>query len=47
VGDKENTERVFADESLQIVSQDIFTPGRTLPDREHGHHLGHNSATGN
>src|SRR5438067_2489640 len=30
VGDKENTERVFADESLQIVSQDIFYP-RTHP----------------
>src|SRR5712664_774881 len=30
VGDKENTERVFANESLQIVSQDIFDP-RTHP----------------
>ncbi len=30
VGDKENTERVFADPSLQIVSQDIFYP-RTHP----------------
>jgi carbon-monoxide dehydrogenase large subunit len=30
VGDRENTERVFADESLQIVSQDIFYP-RTHP----------------
>jgi aerobic carbon-monoxide dehydrogenase large subunit len=30
VGDKENTERVFADESLQIVSQDIYYP-RTHP----------------
>jgi len=30
VGDKENTERVFADESLQIVAQDIYYP-RTHP----------------
>ena len=30
VGDKENTERVFADESLQIVSQDVYYP-RTHP----------------
>ncbi len=30
VGDKENTERVFTDPSLQIVSQDIFYP-RTHP----------------
>ena len=30
VGDKESTERVFADPSLQIVSQDIFYP-RTHP----------------
>ena len=30
VGDKDNTERVFADESLTVVSQDIFYP-RTHP----------------
>jgi aerobic carbon-monoxide dehydrogenase large subunit len=47
VGDRENTERVFADESLQIVSQDIFYP-RTHPSPIENNAIiaDYNSATG-